>query len=1537
MATPDDYRGEINKIFEEWNENRTNEHYDVVPFLTQLSERFEKEAEEFHKQDPDPFDDRHPAYTMPTCAFGKLLKALTRQEDFLDAVVNTYLKSRSRSTTHPDTGLLRPSTAEATARLLLTIMPGLDSQSIFTNSSDILPLLYDWAKNGSETLRTYATGILASAAEHQEVNSQHTSENATLVPILLKRLWNYIQSGRYSSEKSDVLTISNSSSDSLKVTIKSQSQQSTCKPEKSGAGRSQTKENDGIVKSSKKRKLSGDNVKKTKSRKIDDKSKKAQHSKGCEQTASSVPRSRLFSSQRKADLLVMPSSDLIDINDCSNSSWAEILPIVIGGSHSLEPPLNPTICERYILNLLIPLGEYQDLLSHFIEHHAIDLVNHYLEHSHTNNGLLTFSAMRFFASLLCHNKIATAFIEDNGVQRLLSVRRPSIGATGASLCLYYLAYNQDAMERVCQLPNKVLNDLVKYAVWLLECSHDSGRCHAALFFYISFQFPIILKLFDQKNGLRCLLNILSTLPIIRLDEPPRKEDEDTYRQTARTILTALRKYFEAHLVSKAASMKEIVQIDKSNQLLQRNTSKVINCDRENVLEHLDFLLTIDQRNYQTSMSPSVSLINWTPVQSFLKLEGVSLLLRLIALACDWTNYWEWGKAEVVRFALDCLVVVSLSREAQLVLCNPVSLPSSFTEETGISIVLGVAEGEAYLGKEPEAQKSALSVVVNCVCGSEYKTAGAMAKMVNGIPQLKLVSKSHDESRKLLWDAVKTNNGIKILLQLLISTHPAVHADDIRLLACKALCGLSRCESVKQIMSKLPMFNNGQLQALTKQPVMQDRRKQHVKFCIYVEDLTEKVSGKPSTLQMDLDSLRKAHIVSQTMIRYDNRELLQLIHNHLSWSGLHSTASMLAREASLHIPTTSSTSLLSTPRNISRTGAGDSPYISPVSRRISFSRGAHAHGETPALSSHSSLIFTPNQRKGRFKFKADPSNSSDIFVNPRHTCHLSSNGRITVVEPGLLDGLADSRRNTPCSSATLNTIVAEYLKNQHSHCKNPVVTVPEFSLLRPHYCPEPRFRVEAPLNISSRSMRRQVAPKAGGIGGSACDRHFIYSRFRPNLVFRAPEEENVPYTCCNFTPDNLSVILGNYQGDLTIHSIQSEQDRVLEGVANAPIVKVEPARDGKRLLIVEDGMWRRNCSLYSMHTSATEFTFGDCSHVEFPKVTQNSVLGTKGSAAIIYDAESGQKIRKLERVDLASNYTNNQATFSADDELILSDGLLWDARVNGNKPIHKFDKFNSSISGDFHPKGLEVIINTEIWDLRSYHLLHTVPMIDQCTVTFNGDGTILYATKSVSNQDLEDIDEDDLEAGSTTFHAIDAHDYRPLSVTDTKHKIYDFAADRRDSFVAVVERQNGQWDQWDGPSMSVCRLYEVGRVRGEDEEDEQGDENVVDDNNDDDYNDNDNDDRDLNSDEDDDISFSETGSGSSFDIPSFAFPLSSDGESLNGRRSRRSRRQRRTRRRNGSPVVNDDQDDDTINDDAGWSTIDDDSSSDDSFYFPVNRH
>ena len=54
---------------------------------------------------------------------------------------------------------------------------------------------------------------------------------------------------------------------------------------------------------------------------------------------------------------------------------------------------------------------------------------------------------------------------------------------------------------------------------------------------------------------------------------------------------------------------------------------------------------------------------------------------------------------------------------------------------------------------------------------------------------------------------------QVMLKLLSIKTPITEADSIRALACKALVGLVRCDQVKQIVSKLPLFNNYQLQSM----------------------------------------------------------------------------------------------------------------------------------------------------------------------------------------------------------------------------------------------------------------------------------------------------------------------------------------------------------------------------------------------------------------------------------------------------------------------------------------------------------------------------------------------------------------------------------------------------------------------------------------------------------------------------------------------------------------------------------------------------
>lgn len=98
--------------------------------------------------------------------------------------------------------------------------------------------------------------------------------------------------------------------------------------------------------------------------------------------------------------------------------------------------------------------------------------------------------------------------------------------------------------------------------------------------------------------------------------------------------------------------------------------------------------------------------------------------------------------------------------------------------------------------------------------------------------------------------------------------PITDADSIRALACRALAGLARSEKVRQIISKLPMFTNGQIQSLMKDPILQEKRQEHVTFQKYALELMERVSGKakPTGAEYEI-SLVSLHRVSYFQLTY----------------------------------------------------------------------------------------------------------------------------------------------------------------------------------------------------------------------------------------------------------------------------------------------------------------------------------------------------------------------------------------------------------------------------------------------------------------------------------------------------------------------------------------------------------------------------------------------------------------------------------------------------------------------------------------------
>lgn len=1308
-----------------------------------------------HK-DPDPFDERHPSRIDTAADLGRNLKLLFRKEQFMSRLVNEYLRDNYFTRQNMDKSSLALNIAAC--RLILIIMPGLETSAVFQVQNDhLINRLYSWAEKGEEPLRSYATGLLGAAMEIQDIAVAFREQNIKMLPLLLQRLR------------------------SIQVQYKKFGNISSLTPVE------------------------------------DPNSNTSQEER---------PFSHLGRSSKHTAGITNGNSDAMEVTDENfyqeNSQSTQERTV----QRNMIPLHPPTLAssQMLILRYLTPMGEYQEFLPYIFEQNAMDIIFTFIDKVDPKDLCLAFEALKYLASLLCHKKYCIEFLSRNGLNKLLKLPRQSTAATGIAIAFYYLAYCEEAMERICSMQPRLVSELVSYALGLLGCNHDSGRCHATMFFGLSFQFKVMLDEFDKQDGLRQLYNVISVLPILSNpadDFNLSNDDENAERQVVRHVCVAMKKYFESHLFYK------YTQINR-----QQNPTSTRSQAPFRALKNSPEIIDEQIMTLQELLPMKC---NWNPVSEFLRHGGVTLFILIIAHSYEW-NYS--GRGETVRSALDVLNICCVVPRVHAVFCERIDFPEE-ASAAGISIVLGAAEGE--IAKDAEVQKSALSLLVNCICAPIHRPSGTVGRF--GSNKKKMINKNSEELIQKVWETVRANNGIIVLLQLMNTKTPITDADCIRGMACRALAGLARSETVRQIISKLPLFMNGQLQTLMRDPILQEKRAEHVQFQKYALELMERVSGKPSNIDTSLANIHKANVVAQTKIQFNEQQLHLLIHQHLTDRGLTDTANALIREAKLN--------------------------LAPIQK--------------PTISNHHSpfLYRSPMVNRSRIRSKTTeavvPTNNMDLTLpllpppapidNPKDNLDESIPGSSMITPIKLIKKLA-----TPCSSAqlqpalekqattdvflsttapstqqktvdgnvTLNTIITEYLTNQHALCKNPMSTCPSFDLFLPHKCPDPRPNRSFGLgvNMAARYFKRQ-----SGFNSRKLDRHFVHSQFHVARTLRIPEVD-LCFTCCDFTPDTSSLMVGSHNGEVKVFNINDSTEDFNYQCSDSYINDIKCSRSGK--LMLTTNAWSSPMSvLWSVENKQfiNKMNFDEQEYVEFNNLGQDKVLGTKGEKATIYDISTGQKIGALVPT-IFNQYSKNRATFCPMDELILSgmlslltsemslddlmfliiiflDGVLWDFRSGSQ--IHKFDKLNNTLSGVFHPNGLEVVSNTEVWDLRTFHLLRTIPALDQCLVRFSPQD-VIYAF-SIEMETLED----ESQGYDSSFKLLDSYDYSSISTTDVKKSIYDLAINNNGCQIALCENQGNL----DAVSESVVRIYTVGRKRVPEDEVEEDDDDMRSDDDDDD--------------------------------------------------------------------------------------------------------
>ncbi|KAF1741423.1 hypothetical protein MXB_106, partial [Myxobolus squamalis] len=147
------------------------------------------------------------------------------------------------------------------------------------------------------------------------------------------------------------------------------------------------------------------------------------------------------------------------------------------------------------------------------------------------------------------------------------------------------------------------------------------------------------------------------------------------------------------------------------------------------------------------------------------------------------------------------------------------------------------------------------------------------------------------------------------------------------------------------------------------------------------------------------------------------------------------------------------------------------------------------------------------------------------------------------------------------------------------------------------------------------------------------------------------------------------------------------------------------------------IFNRNCCLSFM------FRCRNWSDLNWAKISgdnKNLYGMNKAFTVNMFDIEKSNLIRDFYDETSQSFSRINSIALNGSDNILLSNGYLF--CIRSGKLINHFDRFSPHISGIFMPSNIEILINTELWDLRTFKLLDRALHLKNVAVkrTFNDD-------------------------------------------------------------------------------------------------------------------------------------------------------------------------------------------------------------------------
>ena len=249
--------------------------------------------------------------------------------------------------------------------------------------------LISWAGSEREPLASYATGLLGAAMDIQEVAGNFKESNAQLVPKLLKKLRALQKETEAKNRESET----QNASDVTRRHFANVEGFDSVTFKQPGSNNSATKP--GVMSPpSQASKRPRDDLEENESEDLDESlsSPPAKASKLAHSASSQSKILNILSTLKYIPFMVFHASVVSPHAEDESIAWEEQKPYIISTYHM--HPLGLLMKQRLILQYLTPMGEYQELLPHVLEHNALDLMFFYIDLKQSRDARLSFEATR---------------------------------------------------------------------------------------------------------------------------------------------------------------------------------------------------------------------------------------------------------------------------------------------------------------------------------------------------------------------------------------------------------------------------------------------------------------------------------------------------------------------------------------------------------------------------------------------------------------------------------------------------------------------------------------------------------------------------------------------------------------------------------------------------------------------------------------------------------------------------------------------------------------------------------------------------------------------------------------------------------------------------------------------------------------------------------------------------------------------------------------------------------------------------------------